>query len=170
VSALTFAASARLAIHDQDLNAAQEFLAHAMRIRTQCTWALPVFAVRLRLECANVLLALSDPAGARALLPEIDEILRHRQDLGAFNGQIDNLREHLATSAVGAAGVTSLSPAELRVLPYLQTQLTYQEIGTRLYISLNTVRTHAKSIFRKLDAKTRTGAVEKARQVGLLAE
>jgi LuxR family maltose regulon positive regulatory protein len=168
-SAAAFAASARLAAHDQDLDAARDYLAHAMRLRPQYTWALPVLATKLRLELARVLLALADPAGARSVLREVDEILRHRPELGTLNLEIDNLRHRLNTSPGGTAGVTSLSPAELRLLPYLQTHLTHREIGQRLYISMNTVRTHTKSIYRKLNVSTRTGAVEKARLVGLLA-
>jgi LuxR family maltose regulon positive regulatory protein len=140
-----------------------------MRLRTQATWALPTFAVRLRLELARLLLGLSDPAGARALLREIDEILAHRPDLGALVRQVDHLRHQLVSLPAGKVGVSSLSPAELRLLPYLQTHLTHVEIGQRLYVSVNTVRTQTQSIYRKLDVSTRAAAVEQARTVGLLA-
>ena len=66
-------------------------------------------------------------------------------------------------------GVSTLSPAELRLLPYLQTHLTHEEIGQRLYVSLNTVRTQTQSIYRKLGVSSRANAVERARRVGLLA-
>jgi LuxR family transcriptional regulator, maltose regulon positive regulatory protein len=168
-SALTFAASARIGVHDQDLGAARDHLAHAMRLRPQATWAIPDFAVRLRLEMTKVLLALADPAGARSLLREIEEILRHRPELGTLVVEVDALRHRLATIPTGAVGVSTLSPAELRLVPYLQTHLTYQEIGQRLYISTNTVRTQTQSIYRKLDVSSRAGAVQQARRVGLLA-
>jgi ATP/maltotriose-dependent transcriptional regulator MalT len=61
-----------------------------------------------------------------------------------------------------------LSGRELAVLRLLPTQLSQREIGSELYISLNTVKTHTKNILRKLDARSRTEAVERARELGLL--
>jgi LuxR family maltose regulon positive regulatory protein len=169
LSALTFAASARLAIHDRDLLSAREYLGQAMRLRPQATWALPTFAVKLRIEMAEVTLALADPAGARSLLRELDEILRRRPDMGVLIPQVEHLRHRLAILPGGRVGVATLSPAELRLLPYLQTHLTHQEIGHRLYVSLNTVRTQTQSVYRKLSVTSRAAAVEHACRIGLLA-
>ena len=60
------------------------------------------------------------------------------------------------------------SPAELAVLRYLATGLPQREIGVRLYISLNTVKTHTRELYRKLDAASRADAVAHAEAVGLL--
>jgi LuxR family maltose regulon positive regulatory protein len=54
------------------------------------------------------------------------------------------------------------------VLHLLATELTQREIGRELYLSLNTVKTHARNIFRKLDASSRDDAVMRARERGLL--
>jgi LuxR family maltose regulon positive regulatory protein len=54
------------------------------------------------------------------------------------------------------------------LLPYLATHLTFPEIGTRLFISRNTVKTEAISIYRKLSAASRSEAIERAIDVGLL--
>ena len=62
----------------------------------------------------------------------------------------------------------SLTGAELRLLPYLATHLTVPEIATRLFISRNTVKTEAVSIYRKLGASSRSEAIERAVEVGLL--
>ena len=62
----------------------------------------------------------------------------------------------------------SLTGAELRLLPYLATYLTFPEIASRLFISRNTVKTEAVSIYRKLTASSRSEAVERAVEVGLL--
>jgi LuxR family transcriptional regulator, maltose regulon positive regulatory protein len=61
-----------------------------------------------------------------------------------------------------------LSDRELAVLRLLRTDLTQREIGEHLYLSFNTVKTHTKSIFRKLDVSTRNDAVVRARDLGLL--
>ena len=169
MSAITYAASARFAIHQQDLASAREQLAHGMRLRPQATWALPFMAVELRLELGRVCLALADPAGARTLLREIEQILQRRPDLGVLNWQADHLRHQLAGLPTGRVGVSALTAAELRLLPYLQTHLTYREVGQRLFLSPNTIKTEAKSLYRKLDVSSRDGAVERARQLGLLA-
>ena len=61
-----------------------------------------------------------------------------------------------------------LTPAELRLLPYLQTHLSIREIGERLYISRNTVSSEVGSIYRKLGVSARSDAVERAMAMGLL--
>jgi LuxR family transcriptional regulator, maltose regulon positive regulatory protein len=61
-----------------------------------------------------------------------------------------------------------LSERELAVLRLLPTGLSQREIGGELYVSLNTVKTHTRGIFRKLGVTTRDEAVQRARQIGLL--
>jgi LuxR family maltose regulon positive regulatory protein len=61
-----------------------------------------------------------------------------------------------------------LSPAELRVLSYLPGSLKANEIAGELYLSANTVRTHVRHIYAKLDAHSRSEAVARARERGLL--
>ena len=61
-----------------------------------------------------------------------------------------------------------LSHRELEVLRLLDSELTGPEIARELYVTLNTLRTHTKRIFTKLDAKTRKAAVQRARESGLL--
>jgi LuxR family maltose regulon positive regulatory protein len=62
-----------------------------------------------------------------------------------------------------------LSPPELRVLRFLPTNLTVPEIASELFLSVNTVKTHMRRIYAKLDAHTRSDAVRRARALGLLA-
>jgi LuxR family maltose regulon positive regulatory protein len=69
---------------------------------------------------------------------------------------------------IGATGGAPLSPAELRLLPYLQTHLTIREIGDRLFVSRNTVSSEVASIYRKLGVSSRSAAVEQATMIGLL--
>jgi LuxR family maltose regulon positive regulatory protein len=62
-----------------------------------------------------------------------------------------------------------LSPSELRVLRYLPTNLTRPEIAQELYVSVNTVNTHIRNIYAKLGARGRSSAVQRARELQLLA-
>jgi len=61
-----------------------------------------------------------------------------------------------------------VTPAELRLLPYLQTHLTANMIAERLFVSSHTVKTEIKSVYRKLGVSTRDGAVQRATTIGLL--
>ena len=61
-----------------------------------------------------------------------------------------------------------LSARELEVLQLMAEGLSNQEIAARLYVSLNTIKTHTSRIFEKLDARRRTQAIEKARRLGLI--
>ena len=169
ISLLAFAAAARLAAHRGDSAEVDRQLAHAMRARPSCTFAMPVFAVRPRLQLAKVYRANGDATTAGHLVKEIDDILEHRPDLGVLVDEVDEFRQILASGAsAGATGGAPLSPAELRLLPYLQTHLTIREIGERLFVSRNTASSEIGSIYRKLGASSRSEAVQRAMAVGLL--
>jgi len=169
-SAIVYAAAARLCIHRRDRDAANAAQLQAMRLRTLTTWTFPYSGVLLRLELADVQLALNDTDGARILLQEIDDILHHRPQLGLLNDRVDQLRARLSTAHRVLSGGPTLTAAELRIIPYLQTNLTLQEIADRLYVSRNTVNTHVGAIYRKLQVSSRGEAVMTAREIGLLAD
>jgi LuxR family transcriptional regulator, maltose regulon positive regulatory protein len=169
LSVLAFAAAARLAVHRGSGKEVERQLARAMRARPSCTYALPFVAVRVRLQLARVYAAIADHAAARHLAREIDDILLHRPALGVLVDEVSELRGILAEGThVAVSGVTPLTPAELRLLPYLQTHLTFREIGERLFVSRNTVSSEVGSIYRKLGVSSRGGAVHQATAVGLL--
>jgi DNA-binding CsgD family transcriptional regulator len=62
----------------------------------------------------------------------------------------------------------SLTAAQLRLLPFLATHLTFPEIASRLFISRNTVKSEAVAVYRKLGVALRSDAMERAVEVGLL--
>ena len=165
----TFAGAARLSLRHGDLKEAHHQLAQAMRARSAATYLLPHLAVRLRLQLAKLYLATSDPATARLLLHEIDDVLSHRPALGTVIGELRDFRGVLASTAgSGAIGLLPLTQAELRLLPYLQTHLTADMIAERLFISSHTVKTQVKAIYRKLGVSSRNDAVQKASAIGLV--
>ncbi len=67
------------------------------------------------------------------------------------------------------AEIEQLSPSELRVLRYLPTNLSRPEIASELSVSVNTVNTHIRNIYAKLQAQDRSSAVQRARQMRLLS-
>ncbi len=165
---LTFAAAARLAVHRADLAGADRRITEGMRVRPGSTFVLPFLATRGRLQLARACMMRGDQASARLLLREIDDVLRRRPRLGAMNDEVSQLRTMASTSSVGKAGVSPLTSAELRLLPYLQTHLTAAEIAERLQVSRNTVGTQMSAIYRKLNVSSRGEAVGSATTLGLL--
>jgi LuxR family maltose regulon positive regulatory protein len=169
LSVLAFAAAARLAVRDGDLTEATRQLTRAMRARPTLTFMLPILAVRARLQLAKAHRALGDLATVRHLLREIDDIVLHRPALGVLVEEVSEFRRILTSSVqVGESGGSPLTPAELRLLPYLQTHLTIREIGERLFVSRNTVSSEVGSIYRKLGVSSRGEAVRRAITIGLL--
>ena len=166
---LVCAAQARVALHRGDLPAVRQELVSAQRLRSLLTYADPHHAVLVRIELARVHLALADPAGARTLMREIDEVLKRRPALGTLVGEAGALRAQLANAPSSSVpGASALTAAELRLLPLLSTHLSFAEIGAELFLSPNTAKTHAVAIYRKLGATSRGQAVSRARELGLL--
>ena len=167
VATLVHAVAARTAVHRGDVSLAKEHIARASRLRPLCSAAFPLSA-RWLLQLAHACLEVADPAGARAVLLQIRDILQLRPDLGIVLAQVDDLQQMLDTIRLGTVGASSLTAAELRLLPLLATHLSYHDIGERLHVSRNTVKSHAVSIFRKLGVSSRSGAIELAEEIGLL--
>ncbi|HXZ69289.1 MAG TPA: LuxR C-terminal-related transcriptional regulator, partial [Streptosporangiaceae bacterium] len=167
---LVSAAQARAALHRGDLAAVRRHLVKAQRLRPLLTYALPYFALQARIELARVYVALADLPGARTLMREIDGLLRHRPNMGNLAGEAGTLRAQLSKES-GASGpaASALTAAELRLLPMLSTHLSIPEIAEEMFLSRNTVKTEVNSIYRKLRVSSRSQAVTRSRELGLLA-
>ena len=166
-SALVYAWASRAALHEGDISRARFYLGRASRLRPLLTYALPVVSVQALLEMTRSYVTLGDPEGAAAVLAQIHGILQQRPDLGVLPALVGRLRASLATTHARAAGASSLTAAELRLLPLLSTHLSYAEIGERLHVSKNTIKTQAYSAYRKLGVSSRSEAVVRARDFGL---
>jgi LuxR family maltose regulon positive regulatory protein len=68
------------------------------------------------------------------------------------------------------AAAVGLTSAELRLLPFLATHLSFREIGEALYVSRNTVKTQAISVYRKLGVTSRSEAITRAVDLGLVED
>ena len=166
---LVCAVHAHIALRRGDSSTARQELVSAQRLRPLLTYALPHFAVQARIELARAHLALSDPAGARALMREVDELLRCRPDLGSLAGEAEAFRARLSEEHdPSVPGISALSAAELRVLPTLASHLSFPQIAAEMFLSPHTVKSQAISIYRKLGVSSRAQAVARSRELGLL--
>ncbi len=168
-SAIVRAVTVRVALHEGRHEDARASLALVHRLRPALDHAVPWLTIQVGLELMRAHLALGDAAAARTILIETEEVLALRPNLGSLGEEVKEMRERVeATAGPAGAWAMSLTGAELRLLPYLATHLTVPEIATRLFISRNTVKTEAVSIYRKLGASSRSEAIERAVEVGLL--
>jgi LuxR family maltose regulon positive regulatory protein len=167
-SALTYAWLARVTVHAGDAPAARDYVARAAALRPLLTYALPVGSAQALLELARAYLGLGDAAGARAVLRQLQDIFQQRADLGSLRTQAAQLRSRIDSIAADALGASALTTAELRLLPLLTTHLTLAEISQRLYLSRNTVKSQAHAVYRKLGVSSRSEAIERMHELGLL--
>lgn len=109
------------------------------------------------------------------LFPAPQMLKRYRQQRGGDASLLNEILDLLAEPASSPPSrppgslLEPLTAAETRVLHYLPTHLSAQEIGRELYLSVHTVRTHMRHIYDKLGTHNRTGSVAVARDLGLLA-
>jgi LuxR family transcriptional regulator, maltose regulon positive regulatory protein len=164
-----YAVDARVAIHLADLPRARDDLARAETIVPLTSHASPWLSVDGLLHLAQAYLSISEVRKAQEAHRRAEQIIRRRPNLGALGAKVILSRNRIGEAASTLVGSSALTPAELRVVPYLPTHLSFQDIADRLTISRNTVKTHAMSIYSKLWASSRDEAVRRAVELGLLA-
>jgi LuxR family maltose regulon positive regulatory protein len=131
----------------------------------------PWYHVEARALLARVALRLSDVPSARDLLGQAGRYLRLTPDAVVLKGLLDEATAQAeAVLKASVIGPSLLTTAELRVLQLLPTHLSFREIAGELYVSTNTVKTQAHAAYRKLDASSRSEAVERGRVLGLIDE
>ena len=120
------------------------------------------------LALAPLRAAHEDRDGARALLVEARAIVERYPDAGMFTQLLERREHELSRRKLQERAHTQeLSERELAVLRLLDANRSNREIGRILYVSLNTVKAHVKSIYRKLEVSSREEAAEQARARGL---
>jgi LuxR family maltose regulon positive regulatory protein len=129
-----------------------------------------------RLDHAHTLLALAQARIARGRLTlAATELAAAREHLDGFvdvarlSGLADDVERQLEEARTGSPrAVEPPSPAELAVLRLLASELTQREIGSELFLSMNTVKTHTRNLYGKLGVRSREEAVRQANVLGLL--
>jgi LuxR family maltose regulon positive regulatory protein len=163
MSALIEARAGRRDAAQREIDTARRDLAG---LRTVAPW----FNALARLALVRAALHVDDRVAARTLARELEHHVRLEPRGRGVVSDVVELRTKVDATPSIAGGTTELTEAELRVLRHLPTNLNLADIAVRLYVSRNTVKSHAAAIYRKLGTTSRRAAVEVARDAGLLAE
>lgn len=167
--ALVFATAAFAAAQDGALDEARAQLGRAQQALAT-TVELPAwYEAELRFALARTQLRLSDAAGARGQLAHMSRATRRVPDAPVLRTWIEDAWARADAFAISAVqGPARLTLAELRVLRLLPSHFSLREIAARLHVSANTVKTQAHAVYRKLDVSSRSEAVARAREIGLV--
>jgi LuxR family maltose regulon positive regulatory protein len=170
---MTYLATARVALHRGDTRTALTATAGAQRLyRWPSPAAFPWLAAQAAVVLGRTLLDVGDQPAARVKATEAGRYLALLLVDGALHDQLDGLLLDLerarARARTDAVDEVSLTAAELRILPLLQTYLSLGDIARELAVSRNTVKTEVAAIYRKLHATNRKQAISRARDIGLL--
>ncbi len=168
-AALVFAVSAELRARDGQMSEATADLQHALRLFTRISDPSPWYEVQCNIVAARTSLRLGGLVAAAEHLGEATRVLRRTPDAPVLQAWLEDAVARLDLVQSSTDGAEwSLTAAELRVLRYLPSHLSFREIAERLYVSPNTVKTHARGIYRKLCVSDRGSAVDRARAAGLV--
>ena len=146
---------------------ARDEFEHALRLRRPWFGISPWVTVDTMLRLTPVLHQLGDPAAAASLLGEAADVLAASPDgAEAQLFRVRRLEEHLSIRSRSLA--EPLTGREEEVLRLLRGSLSLRGIGEELSLSANTIKTHVRAIYRKLDVGSRQEAVERGHAAGIL--
>ncbi len=169
ISSIAFAASAATRAHQGRADEAKRDLRHGADLLAALGDFIPWYGAEARIMLARAALGLADTVRARTLLAEASRLGRRTPDAVIFQRCFEQAWAQIDTLAETAlSGPSSLTIAELRILRFLPSHRSFREIAERLDVSVNTVKTQAHAIYRKLDAASRSEAVARASRAGLL--
>jgi LuxR family maltose regulon positive regulatory protein len=143
-------------------------LTRARRLTVTIQGVGPWLAVCGPLFQARAALLLGDAALARVLIVEARAAMTPELADSLAQDLLDDTESLYRSAAQAALTGAALTAAEMRVLQFMPSHLSFRLIGEHLHLSLNTVKTHAVSIYRKLGVNSRDEAVERAQELGLV--
>jgi LuxR family transcriptional regulator, maltose regulon positive regulatory protein len=169
MAALPFAVSASLRAQRGQVAEATTEIRHALGLLTRITEPSPWYDAQCRIVLARATLTLNGLAAAGELLGEAARALARAPGAPVLHDWLDEAIAQVDLALSSTAGADwSLTTAELRVLRFMPSHLSFREIADRLYVSPNTVKTHARGIYRKLGVSSRANAVDRACGAGLV--
>jgi LuxR family maltose regulon positive regulatory protein len=166
-SSMAYTATGAVYAAEGRFKEARSELRRAVRVRRQFPGLSPWATLEAELRLAEVLLAMGDSGGAAELLSEADGVLTLFPDgTGWLRARLGRLRRQLVP-ARRMSPDDCLTEREADVLRLLRGSLSLREISRELYVSPNTVKTHAQAIYRKLGVSSRHDAVRRGREIGV---
>ena len=167
--ALVLAVSAAVRAERGQIEAAAQDSQRALELLAGITDPSPWYEIECRIVLARAALRLHGLTAARDLLATAAAVLDRATDPGVLGVWLEEARARVELALDTTAAIDwSLTAAEVRVLSYLPSHLSFREIADFLYVSPNTVKTHARGIYRKLGVTSRGNAVDRARGAGLV--
>ena len=167
--ALVFGVSAALRAKSDRFEEARADLRRSLELLSGMTDPSAWYAVECRILQARATLRVSGPSGARHLLAPAAGAMSQAPGAAVLADWLEGVQRDVDVALDSIAQTDwSLTAAELRLLGYLPSHLSFRQIAERLFVSPNTVKTHARSIYRKLGVSSRGSAVDYARDAGLL--
>jgi LuxR family transcriptional regulator, maltose regulon positive regulatory protein len=168
-SALVLAAAAAAHARGGRVDEAKADARRAADLAARLVDFAPWYEIETRILLARTALRLSDVSVARSELGQVSQLLCRFPDATVLHEWLETLWMRADSAAGHSNGDRwSLTTAELRVLQFLPTHLSFPEIADQLNVSANTVKTHTRAVYRKLDAGSRGEAVDHARIAGLI--
>ena len=167
---LLHAVRARVELHGGDVASAKAAMRDAEQLTPFLTARLAPLTVVARVELTRAYLELDDLPEAARSLGALESTLMYAPGLDPATPSIGSLRPRLNAARSRLSSASRLSPAELRLLPWLATQFSMREIAEHLFVSVHTVKAQVTSVYRKLGVSSRSQAVEQARGQGLLED
>ncbi|HWX96388.1 MAG TPA: LuxR C-terminal-related transcriptional regulator [Solirubrobacteraceae bacterium] len=168
-AALVFAVAALVRAQLGHADESKELVRRALLLLRTSDHYAPWYGEETRIMLARAVTRLTDMRRARTLLAEASRAARRVPDAPVLTAWLDEALGELDSGAAAALeGSSLLTLAELRILRFLPTHLSFREIGERLHVSTNTVKSQAHAVYRKLDASSRSEAVAHAARVGLI--
>jgi LuxR family maltose regulon positive regulatory protein len=167
--AIIYAAGALVASEQGRGDDAKRDLATATRLIGELGHYMGWYEVQVRTVMARACVRLADVSRARSLLAEASRWARRTNRVESLVAALDTAWGEVDDVCAAATdGPGLLTIAELRILRFLPTHLSFREIGERLHVSGNTVKTQAHAVYTKLGAGSRSEAVAKAAAIGLI--
>ena len=169
ITALSFAVSAASSAHQGQIDDAKRHLRRGLELRAFLGDYLAWYGAQTSILLAHAELWLADISGARSLLAHASRFARRIPDAVIFERWFTDAWAYMDTLAeANLAGSSSLTIAELRVLRFLPSHRSFREIAMQLGVSSNTVKSQAHAVYRKLGASSRSEAVARASEAGLI--
>jgi LuxR family maltose regulon positive regulatory protein len=169
-SSLSLAVRGQLLDQNDDLDAAERVVTRAVELARRGVASIEIAYSLLALSRIRQRLGRQDEA--RCIYEEAATAVDRCEDPGILNERLARTQRGLQLADAGPSRTSgrgeALSGAELSVLRLLRSELSQREIADELHLSFNTIKTHTRSIYRKLGVAERAEAVARARELSLI--